>query len=394
MSGVRESTALLNTSALLLWQRLHAWLSRHVLLLAIAFLVPAFLLTGWMASAYHDAQHRLAATWYRQGEADQRDGRVAQAIDDYRAALSYSHENPSYRLRLAQALAQAGHLDAASADLHRLWEDQPANSVVNLELARLAARRDQVIDAIRYYNNAIYGIWPTDPAIRQRDTQIELIDYLMRRGRMADARAGLIALAADVPPDAGVRVALGERLARTGDDGAALQQFRDALDVEPRSKDALALAGAAAFRLGDFPGAERYLRAAVREGDPTPETAAMFATAQAAVALDPFQRGLTSAERVRRVRSAVDQVTQSFAACVATLSPDNPPGRTEAGVLHARLAALAPTLHTREARDAQMQQDAMDLVFDMEDFLVERCAPLGPADAALRALRRSSRGRP
>src|SRR5512142_476961 len=120
-------------SASRVWRAWRAWLVRHVLLVAVVFLAPAFGVTGWIVRASHSEQHRLAAAWYRRGEADVAANRIAQAIDDYRAALAYSHDDPAYRLRLAQVLERSGQLDAATADLHRLWEDQPANSVINLE---------------------------------------------------------------------------------------------------------------------------------------------------------------------------------------------------------------------------------------------------------------------
>ncbi len=362
-----------------------------MLLLAIVFLAPAFLLTGWAVATFHSEQHRLAAAWYRQGELDLAANRLPQAVDDYRAALAYSHDNPAYRLRLAQVLERWGQLDAASADLHRLWEDQPANSVVNLELARLAARRGEGTDAIRYYNNAIYGAWPTDEAARRRETQLEFIDYLMKRGRMADAQAGLIALAADAPSDVNLRIELGDRLAQTGDLRAALQQFREALAIAPHSAEALTRAGTAAFRLGDLVAAERYLRAATREGATTPAAVNLLNIAHTALALDPFQRGLTSEERVRRVRRAFDQATRSFGACVTPM-PADAPRVAQAAALHARVAALSPMLRTSDARDAQLQQDAMDLVFDLEDFVGAQCGALGPEDAALHALRRLPEG--
>ncbi len=372
-------------SASRLWQAPRAWLARHVLLLAIVFLAPAFGVTGWIVRTYHSTQNRLAVDWYRKGESDVAANRVAQAIDDYRAALAYSHDNPAYRLRLAQVLERSGDLDAASADLHRLWEDQPANSVINLELARLAARRGESTDAIRYYNNAIYGVWPADDAVRRRETQMELIDYLMKAGRTADARAGLIALAADAPPDAGLRLSLGDRLAATGDLSAALQQFREALAIDPHSAAALERAGVTAFRLGDFEDAERSLRAAAREGETEATTQNLLSTARDAVALDPFLRGLTSQERVRRVRRAFDQAVSTFGRCVSTM-PATGPHASDAAALHVRIDALAPALASRDARDAQVQQDAMDLVFDVEDFASEVCGTLGPMDAALHAL--------
>ncbi len=383
----------MTTPALPLQLRWRGWPSRHVLLLAVALLVPAFLLTRWLVGTYHDMEHRLAADWYRKGESDLAAGRLAPAIDDYRAALSYARDNPGYRLRLAQALERAGRLDSASADLRRLWEDQPADSVVNLELARLSARRHDVVDAIRYYNNAIYGVWASDAAVRRRDTQLELIGYLLANGRNAEARSGLIALAADAPPDAALRVAIGTRMVRAGADRDALREFSEAMALDRRSPVAAAQAGAVAFGLGDFEGAERDLTRAERAGDRSPSTMRLLATARTVLSLDPFARGLRSDERVRRVRSAFEVALRGFGACATHLPPGGNAEEAAAG-LRARLENIARLLRRSDARDAQVQQDAMEVVFDNEEFLAAHCGPLGTGDAALLALGRSRRRQP
>ena len=372
--------------------RWRGWFSRHVLLLSIVFLVPAFLLTRWLVAAYDAYDLGVAAEWYQQGERDLRGGRLTEAVDDYRAALAHARENRGYRLRLAQALERAGALDAASADLRRLWEGDPSNSVVNLELARVSRRQGGFTDAVRYYNNAIYGVWPGDAAARRRDTQLELIDYLLANHRNADALAGLIALAADLPPDAGLRMAVGTRMLKAGAEQEALQEFRQAATLDPQSASALSAAGSLALRLGQFADAERDLGLAVRAGDESPATAKQLSLARAVLDLDPFAPRLGSAQRVRRVRDAFDLATASFGRCVAAMPPGEGAVQDAAAALHARLADAAKPLRGREAADADLQQDTMDLVFDIEEFVASHCALVSGNDEALLALGRSRRG--
>ncbi len=384
----------MSTPALRLQFRWRGWLSRHVLLLALVSLVPAFLLTRWVVGLYHATGHDLAAQWYAQGEADERAGREQDAIDDYRTALGYARDNVTYRLRLAQALARTGQLDPAAADLRRLWEEEPANSVVNLELARLAVRRHVPSDAVRYYNNAIYGVWPSSAADRRRDTQLELIDYLLANGRTDEARAGLIALAADAPPDPVLRLTLGRRMLRAGAEREALREFTEALDLDPASTDALASAGAVAFRLGHLADAQRYLRGAVDGGDRAPDTTRLLRTTTIALDLDPFERGLSSSERVRRIRAAMETATRSFGSVMQGIGPGRQPAFSAAASLHVRLVQVVALLAGTEARDAQTQQDAMDLAFDIEQFVASHHGVLTEPDEALLALERSRRGRP
>ncbi len=368
------------------------WFSRHILLFSVVFLVPAFLLTRWLVATYHAYEQGVAAAWYEQGERDRQSGRLAEAVEDYRAALARARDDPRYRLSLAKALEQAGALDAASADLHRLWEDDPGNSVLNLELARLSRRRHDVTNAVRYYNNAIYGVWPGDAASRRRDAQFELIDYLLVNHRNADALAGLIALAADAPPDVGVRLAIGTRMLKAGAEQNALEEFRQAAALAPGSSAALSAAGSLALRLGQFAEAERDLRLAVRAGDPSPATAQELASARAVLGLDPFAPGIGGGERVRRVRAAFDLAMATFGRCVESLAPDDDRGDQQAAALHQRLAEDGRRLRTSEARDAEVQQDTMDLVFDIEEFAVLRCGPLPRDDEALLTLGRFRRG--
>ncbi len=387
------------------WRSWREWFSRHVLLLAILFLVPAFLGTRALVAGYRAMEHRLSATWYEQGETDLRAGAVSRAVDDFRAALAFSREAPSIRLRLAQVLVRAGHFDAANADLLRLWEDQPASGIINLELARLAVRRDHVADAIRYFNNAIYGVWPNNPDERRRQTQLELIDYLLANRRDAEAQAQLIALSADAPPDPDLRLALGERFLRVGGDAAALQEFSLAAETGhaepgPRSIQALQAAGTTAFRLGQLQEAARDLDRASRAGDRSPDTARLLAAARAAIEMNPFARDLSSGERVRRVRKAFDVAMRSFASCAGPLLASQPEASVlndpayQASLLHGRFARLGPVLATTEARDAQVQQDVMDVVFDIEQFVAANCGSTDVDDAALLALARARRRQP
>jgi predicted Zn-dependent protease len=146
-------------------------------------------------------EKRIAWHAYEAGLAEVKAGRAERALDDFRAALVFDRDHPGYQLSLARALRDTGRLDESEAYLLRLWDAAPQDSTINLALARLAARRQSVDGAIRYYHNAIYGVWPSEPDKNRRQAQLELIEFLLKENAHPQAQAELIALAQILPPD-------------------------------------------------------------------------------------------------------------------------------------------------------------------------------------------------
>ena len=65
-----------------------------------------------------------------------------------------------------------------------LLESQQGNGLINLQLARLAARQGNESQAIEDYQRAIYGNWEGDGYVRRRTVRFELINYLIGRHLM------------------------------------------------------------------------------------------------------------------------------------------------------------------------------------------------------------------
>ena len=78
------------------------------LLMIFVFLILLFVITGFTVRIYHAVEKGFAQEWYTRGEGDLRAGRAEAALADFRAALSYSHDDSQYQLRLAEALMAAG----------------------------------------------------------------------------------------------------------------------------------------------------------------------------------------------------------------------------------------------------------------------------------------------
>ena len=157
------------------------------LIAIVGFAIVSRLVTRLKANEKGIARHA-----YQAGLMEVRAGRPVQALDDFRAALVYDADNPEYQLNLARALRETGRLDESEAYLLRLWNAAPQDSTINLALARLAARRGSIDDAIRYYHNAIYGAWTSDPDSNRRKTRFELIDFSFAAEGLA-AGAGRVA---------------------------------------------------------------------------------------------------------------------------------------------------------------------------------------------------------
>ena len=149
-SAVAKSTVVAESSSAIVSDP-RSWLSERnrVLLALFLLLIPAFALTALTTRAYRREQQRLAAQASTDGEIALRHGRAGDAVVALRTAMSLAATR-SRRLRLAQALAAAGRDAEARAHLLTLREGTPGDGLINLELARLAARDADVPHAARY----------------------------------------------------------------------------------------------------------------------------------------------------------------------------------------------------------------------------------------------------
>jgi tetratricopeptide (TPR) repeat protein len=175
----------------------HKEVARLVFLVLVA--VAAFFLTRAIAASNRDLTLRNAAEWYRRGEAYVGAGDLDRAIDAYRRATVRNRDNTTYQLALARALVLQHDYDAARAILLRTRESEPDNPQINLDLARVAAARQDVTEAIRFYHDALYAPWPPSDAEARRAVRIELIQFLLKHGQSARAWAEMLAAQADTP---------------------------------------------------------------------------------------------------------------------------------------------------------------------------------------------------
>ena len=139
-----------------------------MLSLTTGLAVLFFLTVTGLSSVYHGQREALGERWFHRGVADLNARRYEPAVNEFRAALLYSRDDYAYQLNLAEALIGINQTGQAYAYLLNLWDREPENGQVNLELARIVAARGQTPQAIRYYHDAVYATWPTNQESQRR----------------------------------------------------------------------------------------------------------------------------------------------------------------------------------------------------------------------------------
>ncbi len=210
----------------------HVWTIqdwRPLLTLALV-IVLGFSFTRLVVGNFHEKQNALGAEYYAAGLRAMAAKRPAPAVDAFETALVYSHDNSQYRLKLTDALVASGATGEAMAQLQAFREQRPEDAEVNLKLARLEAQRQQVDEALRYYQNAIDGVWPEggDPVQQRIAARFELAEYLVGQGRQEQAEAALLALAGVLPIYSPEQGKLAELFLRNGDPGSRFEYLSDA----------------------------------------------------------------------------------------------------------------------------------------------------------------------
>lgn len=286
-----------------------------------------FLGVGRLTNRYQEQQKALARHLYQQGLAEQRTAKFDLALEHFRAALTYDRDNFQYQLSLARALRDSGRTDEAETYLISLWERAPQNGAVNLALGRLAARRKELDKIIQYYHNAIYGVWDSDPEQNRQTAWFELVEVLLRLDARPQATAELIALSASLPPHSEQLLRAAHLFLQTQDYDHALPAFRRVLQLDRTNAGAAAGAAEAAFKLGRYRTAARYLEAASKANPQDAQIAQMRQVSNLILQQDPFSRDLSTQESQRRIRIIFDEAGQRLDGCMKSQQRQSVPGR-------------------------------------------------------------------
>jgi tetratricopeptide (TPR) repeat protein len=275
------------------------------------------------------------------------------------------------------------HTGEASAYLLNLWDRQPEDGLVNLELARIAAQKGQIPQAVRYYHDAVYAVWPRDQETQRREARLELIDLLLRSNAKTQAQSELIALAENANEDPVQLQLLGDLFIRADDYQHALAEYRVSLKADPHNAKALAGAGFAAYELGEYSLAGHYLQEAVRRDPNDIDSTERLKTTEMVLHLSPFRRQISTAERNRLVIEAFSTAGQRLQKCAVPSGGSGIAVSSESN-LSAEWSSLKPQITERGLRrNSDLAERAMGLVFRIERETSVSCgAPTGP-DLAL-----------
>jgi tetratricopeptide (TPR) repeat protein len=362
-----------------------------ILALLSVLAVVLFLAVSGLSRIYHSQQESLGNRWFARGTADLRERRFDRAVNEFRTALLYSRDNFTYQLNLAEALFDLKRTSEAYSYLINLWEREPENGRVNLELARIAAQKGETEQALRYYHNAIYAAWSGDQEVQRRDARLELIEFLLGINAKTQAQAELIALAANLDGDLAQHTRAGDLFFQAQDYEHALAEYRITLKSNRHNSEALAGAGRAAFELGNYSLAQHYLQAAVSTNPADAQSAALLKTAELVLQMDPFRRKISVDQRNRIVIEAFAAVGERLKAC--STAGDLSSSAISQQSLADSWAKMKPQITERGLRrNPDLIEAAMDLVFDIERKISGSCGPPSGIDMALRLIAKLHEG--
>jgi tetratricopeptide (TPR) repeat protein len=360
-------------------QREFRFVHREIVVLAVlcTLVVAGFVLTRAAAGANRALRLRDAAAWYEAGERHLAGGQAGSAIRALRRATAIDRDNRDYRLALAASLAADRQDDVARQVLLGVRQSAPEDPEVNLRLARLEARRADLTGAVRYYQNAVYGSWSGEQGDARRQVRIELIRYLLAHQQRSRALSELLVLSGNLPDVGRVQTEAGQLFLEAGDARRALERFRQALRLDAKNATALAGAGEAAFEVGDYASARRYLRAA----EPAPShVRELRAVVDFVLTHDPLRRGLSLRQRHDRLMVGFRRALEVLDACATT----QPRTRGALELLRAEASALEPELAFHKLRRAPESVDAgVNLIYRIEQRTAEACGDGSAFDRAL-----------
>ncbi len=347
--------------------------------------VALFALTLFLFRSFAAHRTELGKRWSDRGRAALQRKQPEQAIDALRTALSYTPGERSYELLLAEALAMAGHTEEAYNYFSGLWDTAPGSGFINLQLARLAAEKNEERAAVNFYRASIYGTWEGDGAVRRRNVRLELIRYLLKSRNAAAARAELLIAQGNSDDDPAFAFQVGSLFEQAGDRTNALDSYMRASEADPKNPTLLAAAGSLAYSMGQFATARDLLRKALHDNGST-ETHAIMDRARLTQLLQNSDRvlelmpsgKLSSEQRVTRLLTLRELAKKRFDVCSAM--PQGLPTQLQQ-IDVPWTAALKADTRAALMRDSSRQDQLLRLIFEIESEADGLCGPATGDDA-------------
>jgi len=355
-----------------------------VLAVLSAIGIVFFVITSFAVRSYRTREAQLAKEWADRGHKLLQISQPAAAVASFQTALRYDPGAQDLRYAMVDSLLAAKRSEQARSYLLTLWEHEPANGIINLDLARIAAFRDDPTAAVRYYHNAIYGIWDTAPQQHRTEAQLELIRYLLHRGAAREADAELVTLAANAPSSPQLSRDVGSLFLEAGDVPRAFEQFTEGLQNSPRDPQLLAGAGKAAFAEARYDVARDYLEKARQQHSNDPEIERLLDLTRLIRGNDPFDRRFSFNVRSNRALAILAQADDRVQQCMAQQAgPDGapPPELSDMAAQLADMRKRATLAALR--RNPDMLSEVSTLAFSAEETAAQFCGQPQGLDEAL-----------
>ncbi|MGO8717834.1 MAG: tetratricopeptide repeat protein [Acidobacteriaceae bacterium] len=344
-------------------------------------------------------EHRsvLEKRWFQRGQIALSSGHPAEAVEDFRSALSFSSTDTDYQMALAEALAASGRTEEASVYFSALQEAEPGDGYLNLQLARLAVRRRNPQQAIEYYQAALNGLWRGQGTERRLQIRLELAKYLLSLGRTNEAQGQLLSAEGNSLDNPSALFTIANLLRQADDPTDAMtayqrvERHRSAAPSQVlASLDAESQIAAA---MGQYKRATQALNRYMEKARQFPAAATSDQKQAVEQQLDTYQRmlqlvplySLPPKQHVARVLQAAEIAHQRYQGCLEDLQSRNDPHAaapdllalgtqwTQLGSLNARaLAGKVP-----------LQQSVMDWTNQSELLTAKLCGPPTGDDALL-----------
>jgi CIC family chloride channel protein len=310
---------------------------------ALAALVLLAGAAGFGNYFYRAERTKRAQRFYEAGQDLFQRERYPEAIEQFRSALSMSHSF-SDRLALALALVKGDRMNEATVYLEEVLRERPSNGPANLAFAAVEAAAGRQENAILHYRRAIVGSWPDAPAQNRFHARIELIDYLEKLKRAREARAELLALAANPPGEPASQKQIGQMLLHFGLAREAVDLYSQMIKSGPPDAAEQTGLGKAYFAMGDYRPAKDAFRRALQIDPGEKDATRLAEVCDEILGLDPTLRGLASTERFRRSETLVRLILARMDAC----EPDR--SQWPNSVVEAATAARTVLSHKRAPR--------------------------------------------
>lgn len=297
-----------------------------------------------------------ASRFFEEGKRLQRQGRNAEAIAQYRAALSFARDRQQYQFALATALLASGKLSDAETAVDELLRRDSTDGSANLTMARILVKQKELEDATFYYHRAIYGRWQQNAAQHKVQARLELVDLLAREDAKKELLAELLPLQDEVPdPNTQKRIAHLYLLA--GSPARASELFRGILRAQPADADAYYGLGQAEFARGNYRVAYGDFLTALRLKPDNPEIQKQLELSSQVLALDPTRRGLNSTDRYQRSVQLLNLATEDLKGCIGSPPPQSFMELTGRKPSHDAEANLDLAEEVWQVRKRQCKQD-------------------------------------